>query len=134
MAAQTTPPFDVPAGAVAKVSIVDSTLRIAGMPLEFMVRPLIDGWDHFPTVPTWSFLVESPSGKKALFDLGLHVDLGRLVPRITEMLAKANVKIEVKEHVADVIKRHGVDPQTIDSVIWRHVFHLLPFHARCIYI
>lgn len=119
MAAQTRPPFDVPAGAVAKVSIIDSTMRLSGLPLEMMVTPLIEGWDNFPTAPTWSFLVESPSGKKALFDLGLHKDFSRLVPQIAGLIGKTNAKAEVKEHVADIITRHGVNPKTINSVIWR---------------
>lgn len=123
MASQTRPPFDVPAGAVAKVSIIDSTMRLGGLPMDFLVRPLIEGWDSFPTVPTWSFLVESPSGKRALFDLGLHKDFNRLVPDTAETLISGKFQAEVKEHVADIIKRNGVGPETINSIIWRQVFH-----------
>lgn len=125
MASQTRPPFDVPTGAVAKVSIIDSTMRLGNLPMAMMVKePHIEGWDVFPTAPTWSFLVESPSGKRALFDLGLHKDFDKLLPETTELLKSGKVTGEVKEHVADIIKRHGVDPETINSVIWRQVFHI----------
>lgn len=121
MASQTRPTFDVPAGAVAKVSIIDSTMRLGGLPTAMLVKPQIEGWDTFPAAPCWSFLVESPSGKKAVFDLGLHVDHSRFTPQVSDALAKAGAKPDVKEHVADIIKRHGVEPESVNSIIWRHV-------------
>lgn len=126
MASKTRPSFDVPAGAVAKVSIIDSTLRFGGLPMDFLVKPpLIEGWDDFGVVPTWSFLVESPSGKKAVFDLGLHKDPSRLPPPIFDVVNQEGVTAEVKEHVADIIKQNGVDLNTINSVIWRRVLCVL---------
>lgn len=113
------PTFDVPPGAVAKVSIIDSTLRLAGMSASWLTKPPIEGWETFPTVPTWSFLIESSTGKKALFDLGAHADLTKYIPRTQENIKKNGWKVETKEHVADIVKRHGVDPKEIDSVIWR---------------
>lgn len=116
---KTRPSFDVPPGAVAKVSIIDSTLRLSGLATEYLCKPAVDGFDVFPAMPTWSFLIESPSGKKALFDLGVHLDLSKYIPRVQKNIEKNGWKVETKEHVADIIKRHGVDPKEIDSVIWR---------------
>lgn len=115
------PPFTVPAGAVAKVSIIDSTLRLTGVAAKTVCKPPLDGFDEFPATPTWSFLIESPGGGKALFDLGVHLDLDKYAPRIQDNIRKFGWKPEAKEHVADIIKRHGVDPKEINSVIWRHV-------------
>lgn len=127
MTTQSRPPFVVPTGAVAKVSIIDSTMRLAGLPLDMMVKPPMEGWDEFPTAPTWSFLVESPSGKKALFDLGLHVDQSRFTPQILDLFTREGVTTGVKEHVADIIKRNGVDLETVHSIIWRQVVHAFPY-------
>lgn len=113
------PPFDVPAGAVAKVSIIDSTLRLSGLKASHLIKPPIEGWEEFPTVPTWSFLVESSTGKKALFDLGVHTDLTKYIPRTQNNIKKNGWTVETKEAVADVIQRHGLDPKEINSIIWR---------------
>lgn len=113
------PPFDVPRGAVAKVSIVDSTLRLSKLKVSHLTRPPVEGFDEFPALPTWSFLVESPSGKKALFDLGVHKELRRYVPHIEKGIKERGWQVDVQEHVADTLRAHGVDPSEIDSVIWR---------------
>lgn len=113
------PPFTVPPGAVAKVSIIDSTARLGNLRASHLCKPPIEGFETLQTMPTWSFLIESPSGKKALFDLGVHVDLTNYIPRIQSYIKEYNWKIESKEPVADIIRRQGVDPKEIHSVIWR---------------
>lgn len=115
----TRPSFDVPPGAVASVSIIDSTTRLAYLGASHLCKPPVEGFKTLQTMPTWSFLVESPSGKKVLFDLGVHVDLTKYIPRIQANIKKNGWKVESKEPVADIIKRHGVDPKEINSVIWR---------------
>lgn len=112
-------PFKAPPGAVAKVSIIDSTMRLHGMAARHLCTPPVEGWETFSAVPTWSFLIESSTGKKALFDLGLHKDVAKYVPNTQNNIKKFGWDPQVKEHVAEIIKRHGVDPQEIDSIIWR---------------
>lgn len=123
MADHSKPPFDVPPGAVAKVSIIDSTMRLSNIPASLATRPPVEGLDVFPTMPLWSFLVESPDGRKALYDLGAHKELGRYVPSIEEgvreAIEKGGWQLEVKEDVADILRGHGVGPNEINSVIWR---------------
>lgn len=113
------PPFDVPPGAVAKVSIIDSTLRFSKIKANYMTKPAVEGFDELPTFPTWSFLVESPSGRKALFDLGGHKELGRYIPRVGDHIKRLGWQLDVQEDVADILRSHGVDPKEIESVIWR---------------
>lgn len=113
------PPFDVPPGGVAKVSIIDSTLRLSKLKVNYLTKPPVEGFDEFPALPTWSFLVESADGRKALFDLGVPKELGRYVPRVQENIKRNGWQVDVKEHVADTLQSHGVDPKEIDSVIWR---------------
>lgn len=113
------PSFDVPPGAVAKVSIIDSTLRLSKLKVNYLTKPPVEGFDEFPALPTWSFLVESPGGQKALFDLGAHKDLGRYVPRIEKNIRRNGWQVNVEEHVADILQSHGVDPKEVNSVVWR---------------
>lgn len=115
----TRPSFNVPSGAVAKVSIIDSSTRLSNLAASHLCKPPVEGFETLQTLPTWSFLVDSPSGKKALFDLGVHVDLTKYIPRTQNNIKKNGWKVETKEHVADIIKRHGVDPKEINTVIWR---------------
>lgn len=116
---RTRPSFNVPSGAVAKVSIIDSSTRLANFRASHLCKPPLDGFETLQTMPTWSFLIESPSGKKALFDLGVHVDLTKYIPRTQNNIKKNGWNVETKESVADIIRRHGVDPKDINSVIWR---------------
>src|SRR3954451_22442035 len=96
--------FDVPPGAAAKVSIIDSSLRLNGIPVEYLMGPGVDGLDTFPTCPTWCFLVESSTGQKAIFDLGVPPDVSTFSPAVYDKLKSSGWSIEVRQHVADILK------------------------------
>lgn len=113
------PLFEVPPGAVAKVSIIDSTMRLSNLKAGLVTRPPVEGFDEFAALPLWSFLVESPDRRRALYDLGAHKELGRYVPTIQENVKKYDWKVEVKEDVADILQRHEIGPEEINSVVWR---------------
>lgn len=113
------PSFDVPSGNVAKVSIIDSTLRLSEMETSLLIKPPMTGFDKFPTVPSWSFLVESSSGKKALFDLGVPVDINTFAPVVTAKLKSLGLDIKVEKNVADILEENEVNLYEIDSIIWR---------------
>ncbi|KAK0648678.1 beta-lactamase-like protein [Cercophora newfieldiana] len=114
--------FDVPHGAVAKVSIIDSTVRFGpGTPDFLFVTPKLEGFDEVPTLPSLSFLIESPTGKKAVFDLAVPKDaLNSSAPAVLEALAASGFAFSVEKNVADILKDGGVDPTSINSIIWSH--------------
>ncbi|KAK8026429.1 hypothetical protein PG991_003485 [Apiospora marii] len=114
--------WEIPSGAVAKVSIVDSTLRMSGLPTAMMFASSVEGFDHFETLPTWCLLVESPAGRKALFDLGVPADKDTFAPLWQKMLDDTGLRDEfrVEKDVAQVLRDHGVEPGDIDSIIWSH--------------
>jgi glyoxylase-like metal-dependent hydrolase (beta-lactamase superfamily II) len=112
--------FDVPPGATAQVSIIDSTLRITNMPVTYLMTPAMEGFDKFRFLPTWSFLIQSSTGQKALFDLGVPPDTTTFAPVVVDNLKKSGWTIEVKQHVADTLKDNGLNPAEIASVIWSH--------------
>jgi hypothetical protein len=113
--------FDVPKGATAQVRIIDSTFRLSGMPISQLMDPPLDGLDTLPTAMTWSFLIESSTGKKALFDLGVPPDIKTYAPAILNMLEGAGWDLWAEKNVADILKANGIDPAEINSVIWRCV-------------
>lgn len=93
------------------------------MPLTHLMKPAMEGLDAMPTLTTWSFLVESPSGKKALFDLGVPKEpLKNFSPKYADTIKRnSNWDVHVPKNVADILGENNVQPSEIDSVIWRFV-------------
>lgn len=114
------PLFNVPSGATATVKIIDSTLRLGKLPTHYLMTPAVEGLEHMPTMTTWSFLVESDTGKKALFDLGVPPDLETYSPLIVKKLKDSGWDVRAEKHVADILNENGVKPEEINSVIWRY--------------
>lgn len=115
------PVFDVPPGAVAKVSIIDSTLRFSKLKVDYLMGPPLDGFDEMNGVPTWSFLIESSTGQKVLYDLGVPKDQTTYSPSIQKDIKKYGWELQVEKNVADILKENGIEPRDIQSVIWRLV-------------
>lgn len=109
-----------PGGAVAHVSIIDSTSRIGRIRTQHLVIPDIQGFEYMPTLPTWSFLIKSSTGKKVLFDLGIPKDFSDgMSPAIRTHLARFGWHIEAPKNVSEILEENGVQTATIDSIIWR---------------
>lgn len=72
-----------------------------------------------PELPTWSFLVESDTGKKALFDLGVPPDWETFAPAVTKRLKTNGWEVHADKHVVDILKDHQVDASSINSIVWR---------------
>lgn len=117
----TTKRFSVPSGAVARVRIINSTTKINGLPTDYLMTPPMPGMEFMPEIPTWSFLVESTTGKKALFDLGVPPNWRDFSPVVVDGLVKRGWEISGDKHVADIIKEEGLDPSQINSIVWRYV-------------
>jgi hypothetical protein len=111
--------FDVPAGAVARLRIIDTTTKINGLPTDYLMTPPMPGMEIMPEIPAWSFLVESETGRKVLFDLGVPPNWREFSPVVAEPLQKRGWEITVDKNVVDILKDEGVDPTSIDSVVWR---------------
>jgi hypothetical protein len=111
--------FNVPAGASAQVHIIDSGVRMSNLNLSVLLTPGLDGFEKFPPLASWSFLVRSSKGQRVLFDLSFPPNADMYPPAALELVEGAGVKMEGTKHVADVLKENGVDPTEIRSVIWR---------------
>lgn len=110
--------FNVPPGAVAKVHIIDTTFRVANIPATALMKPGFPGFETLPAVPTWSFLVESSDGRRALFDLGVPKDRQeRFSPALNARIPKV-AKVTVEREVADTLTENGVELKGIGSIIW----------------
>lgn len=70
--------------------------------------------------PSFSFLIEHPSRKPILFDLGIRKDW-RVLPSYQKFL-KNKWEIVVDRDVADILKENDVDVDggAIESIVWSH--------------
>lgn len=113
--------FHIPPGAVGQVSIIDSTLRISQASTEFFLTPNLEGFDKMPTLPSWSFLVQSSTGRKVVFDLAVPRDpYNSYPPSVVAQLEALNWDAKVDKHVAEVLEEGGVNLTEIESIIWSH--------------
>ena len=113
--------FNIPKGASARVSIIDTTARLHGSQPKDLMTPYIPGFDLFPPIPSYSFLVESSNGKKALFDLGGPPNKNEsFSPAINRLLQSVPWRFEADKHVVDILREHRVNPSSINSIIWSH--------------
>ena len=114
--------WDIPSGATAKVSIVDSTMRLSGMPATMLFKDPVEGFEHLGTSPTWCLLVENvASGRKAIYDLGAPKDFDTFAPIYNKMMDESGMRagFKVEKDVAEVLQDHGVAPAEVGSIIWR---------------
>lgn len=106
-------------GSAAEVSVINTSF-LRNLPTEPFVQPSVPGYSFFD-VPCYAFLIKHPSGKKALFDLGLRKDWRSLSPTILGGLEQFHIGIEPQHAVTDALSHEGIMPQDIDSVILRSV-------------
>lgn len=114
--------WKIPSGATAKVSIIDSTMRLSGLPTSMLFKNPVEGFEVFDTSPTWCLLVESPtSGRKAVFDLGAPTDFDSYAPVYNKQLDESGLRNEfrVEKDVSQILQENGVAPGEVGSIIWR---------------
>ena len=112
---------NIPPGAPARISIIDSTLRINSLPPKDLVLPKIPEFDFFPPVPAWSFLIESSTGQRCLFDLGVPPNYQESSsPPLLKAVKAFGWDISVEKHVVDILKENNIAPESIKSIIWSH--------------
>jgi hypothetical protein len=83
------------------------------------------GLTTLPTLPAWSFLIESSTtGKRALFDLGVPPDWaetekGGFAPRVVNRVRENGWVVKATKGVAEVLEEGGVESGSVGSVVWR---------------
>ena len=121
MAAQPPPNLKIPSSqATVRVRIIDTTSQIEGIPLEPFVQPHIKGHDTIKC-PAFSFLIEHPSSRSILFDLGVKKNpLETYSPRIVDRIKSGGWKVTVEKDVREQLEENGVKGESIEAIIWSH--------------
>jgi glyoxylase-like metal-dependent hydrolase (beta-lactamase superfamily II) len=88
-------------------------------------KPNLYGLDILDKVPSFSFFIEHPSGKRIMFDLGVRKDWWNLAPTLAVRMREAgwradSWKIDVLKDIPEILEENGIPLKTIDTVIWSH--------------
>src|ERR1700712_3063596 len=118
--AQSAPNLKIPPSSViVNVRIIDTTSHIRGIPLGSFVEPEITGFTQLDC-PAYSFLIEHPSNRKLLFDLGVRKDWENLAPKVVNRIKDGGWKVTIKQGVREQLEANGVDGKSIEGIVWSH--------------
>ncbi|KAK1754447.1 metallo-beta-lactamase superfamily protein [Echria macrotheca] len=122
-----TPKIDIPASPnTVKVSIIDTTTRMSSIGAGPFFTPPIKGYEKMSNSPSYSFLIQhtaSGTTRSLLFDLGLRKDWRNLPPVLVGAIDAMGWEMEIEKDVSDILTQGGVDPNTIEAIIWSH-YHM----------
>jgi glyoxylase-like metal-dependent hydrolase (beta-lactamase superfamily II) len=102
------------------VRIIDTTTSISGISNELFISPIIAGHEYMSSIPAYSFLIEHPSNRSLLFDLGVRKDIENFAPRIRNRIKEGGWTVTVKKGVREQLEEHGVDGKGIEGIVWSH--------------
>ncbi|KXJ88355.1 metallo-beta-lactamase superfamily protein [Microdochium bolleyi] len=88
--------------------------------LQRFMAPPVPGLETFKSSPSFSFLLEHPSGRRLVFDLGIRKDYSNYAPSVANYIPTTNYTIEVTHNVVDILKEAGIEGESIEAVIWSH--------------
>jgi len=111
-------PAQLPAGEqTISVKLIDPT-KFGPAKMKRFMGPMVD----YLKVPDWSctlsFLLEHPSGRKLVFDLGIRKDPENLAPSIVEYMPSTGYTINSR-NVVDILEEGGIKGEEVEAVVWR---------------
>ncbi|KAK3988621.1 beta-lactamase-like protein [Cladorrhinum sp. PSN332] len=114
----------IPRGSPARLSIIDSTLRMEKLNASGLTTPPIPGFQYLPTLPSWAFLIESTTpgtNKKAIFDLGFPPNANEsFAPSRYKLMIGRALPVKVDKHVSEILVEHNISLDSINAIIWSH--------------
>lgn len=118
--AGTPSPFKPPAGDIAIAVKLINPVDFGPATLSRFMSPPVEGLDTFKTSPSLCFLLEHPSGRRLVWDLGIRKDFDNYAPKIAQYIPTTKYEIAVTRNVADILDEGGVPPDAVEAVIWSH--------------
>jgi glyoxylase-like metal-dependent hydrolase (beta-lactamase superfamily II) len=115
-----TPLLSVPKGQTPVTVKLINPVTFGPSQLDRFMAPPVPGLETFKEVPSLSFLLEHPSGRKLVWDLGVRKDYLNYAPAIADYLPKTGYHFEVHGGVSEILSENGVELESIEAVIWSH--------------
>ncbi|KAK5655059.1 hypothetical protein OQA88_5958 [Cercophora sp. LCS_1] len=110
----------LPAGGETVTVKIINPVNFGPAILHRFMAPAVPELNKFKDSPSFSFLIEHPSGRKLVFDLGIRKDYGNYSPKITEYLPTTEYTIVIKQDVAGTLAEAGINLSDVEAVIWSH--------------
>jgi len=83
------------------------------------MAPPVPGLETFKSSPSFSFLLEHPSGRRLVFDLGIRKDYHNYAPLVASYIPTTKYDIEVTHNVVDILGEADISADSIEAVVWR---------------
>jgi glyoxylase-like metal-dependent hydrolase (beta-lactamase superfamily II) len=87
--------------------------------MSLMVKPVVAKFETV-TCPCYSFLIQHPSGRNLVFDLGIRKDFDNGAPNLVGRIKKAGWKVEVEKDIATILTENDMQTKDIEGIIWSH--------------
>jgi hypothetical protein len=112
--------FEPPAGsATVDVSLI-AAANFGPAVLKRFMSPLVpEVHTHKTQSPSLSFLIDHPSGRRLVWDLGIRKDWQNYAPSIANYIPTTGYQIDCTQNVVEVLEEKGVKAESIEAVIWR---------------
>lgn len=107
------------AHSTVRVRVIDTTTRLRGIPAAAFLAPQFLGISNLDG-PSFSFLIEHPSSRNLLFDLGVRKDWENAPAPTVKRMKAMGISADVQVGVREQLEEHGVDAKSIEAVIWSH--------------
>ena len=125
------PDLHIPtSNALVQISIINTTCNISNIPTDPFLLPKIPGHD-FLDCPVFSFLIQHPSGRKLLFDLGVRKDWENFAPILYTKIKNWDWRISIEKDVREILEGEKIDPSEINGIIWRSVLECRQGFLTC---
>lgn len=111
--------FSSSSHSTVRVRIIDTTSDVGNIPAAAFMSPEFPGLSRL-SGPSFSFLIEHPSSRCLLFDLGVRKDWENLAPVTTSRIKAMKFTAVVQKGVREQLEEHGVDVKNIEGIIWSH--------------
>ncbi|KAF7197429.1 Cytochrome P450 monooxygenase [Pseudocercospora fuligena] len=110
----------IPSGDVAVTVKLINAVNFGPSIISRFMAPPIPGLETFPSNPSHSFLIEHPSGRKLVWDLGIRKDYSNYSPSIASYIPTTKYNINVTKNVSEILVENGIALEGIEAVIWSH--------------
>ncbi|KAL0062510.1 hypothetical protein AAF712_010644 [Marasmius tenuissimus] len=114
---QITIPYSSSVVSVQAFDVFASNSSVSASPF---MEPILPGRD-ITAIPAYSFLIEHPSGRRVMFDLGARKDLDGYPPAVQDYIKSfPHINLVIEKDIVEQLTEGGVTLESIDTVIWSH--------------
>lgn len=111
--------IDIPPGDSVKVKLINP-VNFGSAEINRFMAPPVPGLEYFKWNPSLCFLLEHPSGRKLIWDLGIRKDYDNYSRYIAEYIPTKYNNIDCTKTVGEMLQEGGYSLDSIEAVIWSH--------------